>query len=59
MQFELKPVPPYDFELSTKIFFSDESVRKYENNRFKQLITVNDKPILLELESTGTLINLN
>ncbi len=54
MQFKLKPIPPYDFELSTKIFFSDESIRKYENNTFKQLITVNDKPILIELESIGT-----
>ncbi|MGF7117977.1 DNA-3-methyladenine glycosylase 2 [Methanobacterium oryzae] len=54
MQLQLKPIPPYDFELSTKIFFSDESIRKYENNRFKQLITVNDQPILIEIESIGT-----
>jgi DNA-3-methyladenine glycosylase II len=54
MQFQLKPVPPYDFELSTKIFFSDESIRKYENDRFRQLITVSDKPILIEIESIGT-----
>ena len=54
MQFQLKPISPYDFELSTKIFFSDESIRKYENNRFKQLINVNDKPILMEIESIGT-----
>lgn len=54
MQFQLKPFPPYDFELSTKIFFSDESIRKFGNNRFKQLITVDNKPILIVIESTGT-----
>lgn len=54
MQFQLKPVPPYDFELSTKIFFSDESIHKYENDRFRQSITVSDKQILIEIESIGT-----
>lgn len=57
MQFLLKPVAPYDFELSTKIFFSDKSIRKYENNQFSQLITVNDKPILVVVKSIGTVDN--
>jgi len=54
MQFVLNPVPPYDFQLSTKIFFSDESIRKFENNKFNQLIDINDNPILIQLESIGT-----
>lgn len=55
MHFVLNPLSPYNFELSTKIFFSDESIRKYENNRFKQLITVNNRSILIDMESIGTI----
>jgi len=54
MEFKLRPSSPYDFELSTKIFFSEKSIRIFENNVFKQLITINDKPVLIELKSTGT-----
>ncbi|WP_414469499.1 DNA-3-methyladenine glycosylase family protein [Methanobacterium sp. ACI-7] len=57
MEFIIHPVHPYDFELSTKIFFSDESIRRYENNQFSQLITVNDKPILVVVKSIGTVDN--
>ncbi|MGB9938166.1 MAG: DNA-3-methyladenine glycosylase family protein [Methanobacterium sp.] len=54
MEFIIHPLSPYNFELSTKIFFSDKSIRKYKNNRYKQLITVDELPILIELESLGT-----
>ncbi len=54
MNFKVKPVPPFNFELSTKIFFNDNDIDKFENNKFKHLITVNDNPILLEIESIGT-----
>jgi len=54
MEFIIYPKPPFDFELSLKIFLSNGFIRKYINNKFKQLITVNDIPILLEIESIGT-----
>lgn len=43
----MNPVPPYNFGLSTKIFLSDGSICKFENNK-------NNKPVLIQLESTGT-----
>jgi len=54
MEFIIHPEYPYDFELSIKIFLSNGSTRKYENNKYKRLINVNEIPILIELESIGT-----
>ncbi len=54
MNFKIKPVPPFDFELSTKIFLNDNEIAKFENNKFEHLITLKNTPLLLEIESMGT-----
>jgi DNA-3-methyladenine glycosylase II len=51
----LKAVPPFDFELSARIFSGgDARIRKYENGRFWQVIRVDGKLILTVIESSGT-----
>jgi DNA-3-methyladenine glycosylase II len=51
----LKPVPPFNFDLSATIFSrGDPQFRNYENGKFKQAIRVNDKAALLTVWSTGT-----
>ena len=57
MEFIIHPKAPFDFQLSIKIFLTDGSNRKCENNKYKQLITVNEIPVLIELESTGSIDN--
>lgn len=55
MNFKIKPIAPFDFELSTKIFLNDNEIAKFENNKFEHLIILNSTPILLEIESIGTI----
>jgi DNA-3-methyladenine glycosylase II len=41
MRFTIKPVPPYDFDLSARIFSSgDPQIRGYENGIFSQVLRV-------------------
>ncbi|MDP3483955.1 MAG: DNA-3-methyladenine glycosylase [Methanobacteriaceae archaeon] len=54
MNFKIKPIAPFDFELSTKILLNDNEIAKFENNKFKHLITLKNTTILLEIESIGT-----
>ncbi len=52
---KLNPVAPYDFGLIAKIFTdSDPQISRFENGRFWQVIRVNNKLILIVVESTGT-----
>lgn len=54
-QLTLKPVAPFNFELSSKIFSDgDEQIRKYANGEFVQVLQLNGKLALLILVSTGT-----
>jgi DNA-3-methyladenine glycosylase II len=54
-QSTLKPVAPFNFDLSAKIFGNgDEQIRKYENGKFIQVLRLNHKLALLTLESIGT-----
>jgi DNA-3-methyladenine glycosylase II len=51
----LKPVPPFSFDLSARIFSgSDPHYRAYEGGRFRQVIRVYDKLVLTTIKSTGT-----
>ena len=55
-KFALRPVPPFDFELSARIFCDgDRQIRKFENGRFFQALRVNDKLLLITIESRGTI----
>jgi DNA-3-methyladenine glycosylase II len=53
MTFEIKPIPPFNFELSAKIFSEgDPQIRKYENLIFWQILRINDKLFLIEVTSS-------
>ena len=55
MEFDIKPVPPFSFDLSAGIFSEgDERVQRYENGRFWQVIRPNGKLVLVSMRSTGT-----
>jgi DNA-3-methyladenine glycosylase II len=54
-KFTVKPVPPFDFDLSAKIFSDgDKQIRRYENRRFWKIIDVDGKHILMVVERLGT-----
>lgn len=51
----MKPFPPFDFNLSAKIFSpGDRQIRKYEDGKFWQVIKVDDKLILIIVRAQGT-----
>jgi DNA-3-methyladenine glycosylase II len=55
MKLIIKPVPPYDFALSARIFSNgDEQIRKYENGRYRQVIRIDNKLILVTVKSSGS-----
>jgi DNA-3-methyladenine glycosylase II len=55
-QFTIKPVPPFDFHLSTRIFANgDSQIRRYEQEKFWQVILTNDKPTLAIVKASGTI----
>ncbi|MGO9388245.1 MAG: DNA-3-methyladenine glycosylase family protein [Methanobacterium sp.] len=52
---KLKPVAPYDLKLNVRMFIgNDPGISGFEKNKFWQVIRVNDKPILVIIESTGS-----
>jgi hypothetical protein len=54
MEFDTKPVPPFDFDLSAKIFSEgDEHIRRYEKGTYWQVIRPNHKMVLVALRSLG------
>lgn len=51
----LVPVPPYDFDLSARIFSrGDPAVRIYSNGVYRQAIDITGNPTLIEVRSDGT-----
>lgn len=55
MKFDLKPVPPFSFDLSAGIFGEgDECIQRYESGSFWQVIRPNGKLVLVSMRSTGT-----
>lgn len=55
MNFKLKLVPPFDFELSARIFSTgDDQIRKFQDGKYGQVIRVDNKLILVIIKSLGT-----
>ena len=55
MRLAIKAVPPFDFDLSAKIFSGgDKQIGRYENGRYWRVIRVNNKLILVTLTSSGS-----
>jgi DNA-3-methyladenine glycosylase II len=55
---EIAALPPFRFDLSAELFANDDKqIRNYEKGRFWQVIRVNDKLILVTVESVGTVDN--
>jgi DNA-3-methyladenine glycosylase II len=53
-ELEIDALPPYDFEISSEIFGNgDKQIRNYENGKFWQVLTMNDKHILATAKSQG------
>jgi DNA-3-methyladenine glycosylase II len=55
MNINLKPVPPYNFNLSASIFSGgDNQIRQYQDGIFHQAVRVDDQLILVKVKSRGT-----
>jgi DNA-3-methyladenine glycosylase II len=53
MKFTIKPIPPYDFDLSARIFSSgDPQIREYQNGKFSQVLRVG-RLVRVNIESEG------
>lgn len=51
----MKPVPPFDFDLSARIFSDgDPRFRIYHGERFRQLLRIDGRLVLCTIRSTGT-----
>jgi DNA-3-methyladenine glycosylase II len=51
----LAPVPPYDFDISARIFSrGDPSIRIYDNGVYRQALDIHGNPTLIEVRSIGT-----
>jgi len=56
MRLTIRPIPPFDFYLSVKIFSDgDKQIRRYENGKYWQVIRANNKLILITVTSSGTI----
>ncbi|MEI6293040.1 MAG: DNA-3-methyladenine glycosylase [Methanomicrobiales archaeon] len=54
-QTQLDPVPPYDFDLSARIFSrGDPAIRVYDRGVYRQAIDIQGNPTLVEVRSVGT-----
>jgi len=57
--FKIKPVYPFNFDLSARIFSEgDPQIRKYENGIFWQVMRINNKLVLINLKSSEDLDKL-
>ena len=51
----LKPFPPFDFDLSAKIYSGDDrQISRYEDGKFWQVIRVDGKLVLVTINALGT-----
>jgi DNA-3-methyladenine glycosylase II len=56
MNLKIKPIPPFDFNLSATIFAGgDPQIRTYDNDKYWQVLHVNDTLVLITLSSVGTI----
>jgi DNA-3-methyladenine glycosylase II len=54
-RFTMKPVPPFDFDLSARIFSDgDPQFRTYDGGLFHQLLRIDGRLILCTISNTGT-----
>jgi DNA-3-methyladenine glycosylase II len=52
---KLKPTPPFNFDLSTKVFSEgDGEIRRFGKGRYRQLLRTGDNLILVTIKSLGT-----
>ncbi len=56
MTLSLEPTPPYDLDLSAKIFAEggDEHIRTFKGGTFWQVLKVDDQLVLAKAKSVGT-----
>lgn len=55
MLLQIRPLPPFDFDLSATIFAGgDPQIRTYENGTFWQVLCVQSKLTLGTISSRGT-----
>jgi DNA-3-methyladenine glycosylase II len=55
MEFNIKPVAPFSFDLSARIFSDrDQRIRKYEEDAYWQVVRLNRNLVLVSLRSFGT-----
>jgi DNA-3-methyladenine glycosylase II len=52
---KLKPTPPFNFELSTRIFSEgDAEIRRFEKGKYRQLLRTDNHLIMVTIKSSGT-----
>ena len=57
MRFTIEPAPPYDFDLSARIFSNgDSEIRKFENGKFSQILRVG-RLVRIVIKSKGSVEN--
>ena len=55
MELRIRPLPPFDFDLSARIFSDgDDRMQKYEAGAYRQALRLDGKLVLLTLRSMGT-----
>jgi hypothetical protein len=58
VQITIKPLPPFDFDLTATIFSNgDERMQKCEGGIYWHAIWLGDRPVLFQVKSTGTTNN--
>ncbi len=58
MRLTVRPIPPYDFDLSLSIYSEgDGQIRRFEKERYWQVVRLGDKLAFLSIESSGTIDN--
>jgi len=54
MKLAINPPPPFDFDLSAKVFSDgDKQIRRYENGKYWRVIRVNNKLVLIIIKALG------
>ena len=55
MQITIKPLPPFDFDLTATIFSNgDDRMLKYEGGIYRHAIRLGDRPALIQVSPSGT-----
>ncbi len=55
MQLTIRPHPPFDFDLSARIFSQgDERIQRYEDGIYWHAVRLENQPALIQVRSTGT-----